>query len=723
MAERSAGQAVGRAPRADRPDVVRNVALVGPSGGGKTTLLEHLLAAHGVVARPGSVESGTTVSDSDEAEHRQLRSVGVAFASYAVKGLKVNVVDTPGYADFVGELRAGLRAADCALFVVSAAEPLDGATAALWRECDAVAMPRAVVVTKLDHPRADFAGTLSAVQAAFGNKAMPIYLPVDGATALVGLLSGRVYDHSAGPGDPSQRSPDSAEQALVDEHRGPLIEAVIEESEDETLMDRYLDGQDIDLDTLIGDLEQAVAGGTFFPVLATAAPRGLGLVELDEVIAGGFPAPAEHPLPPVFTVAGARVEGVSCDAGGPLLAEVVKTTSDPYLGRVSVVRMFSGTLRPDAAVHVSGHSSAFRSGGGASGAPVGQAAADGSGDASGHVDHDEDQGVGALSAPLGAAMRPVDLAVAGDIVAIARLSRAETGDTLSDPARPLVMEPWTMPEPLLPMAVVAHARSDEDKLSAGLGRLAAEDIALRVEHNPDTRQLVLWTMGESHAEVLLDRLATRHGVRVDRVDVEVPMRETFARPGKGHGRHVKQSGGHGQFAVCDIEVEPLPSGAGFEFADRVVGGAVPRQFIPSVEKGIVAAMKRGVASRHPLVDVKVTLVDGKAHSVDSSDMAFQTAAGLALRDAAQSSAVTMLEPVDDVRVLVADEHVGAVMGDLSSRRARVLGSEMAPDGRTVVHAEVPAVELVHYATQLRSISHGTGSFQRGFARFDPAPHP
>ncbi|MGH3455729.1 MAG: elongation factor G-like protein EF-G2 [Nocardioidaceae bacterium] len=703
MADRASGPAGadGPAPTVDRPDQIRNVVLVGPSGGGKTTLVEHVLLAHGVITRPGTVEAGTTVSDHDDAEHKQQRSVGLSVMPYVTGDTKVNLIDTPGYADYVGELRAGLRAADCALFVVSSSEQLDGATQMLWHECEMVGMPRAVAITKLDHDRADWEGTLAAVQSAFGTKVMPLYLPVSDGTALAGLLSQLVFDHASG--ERKQRDPDEAEQALIESARGDLIEAVIEESEDESLMDRYLSGEEVPFDTLVDDLETAVARASFFPVIPLAAPTGLGLAELDEIVTRGFPGPAEHPMPAVFTVAGASVSDVTCEPDGPLLAEVVKTMTDPYLGRVSLVRVFSGTLRPEDSVHVSGHSSAFREG------------------ETGHTDHDEDERVGGLSGPLGKAMRNLDKSIAGDLCAVAKLSKAETGDTISDKAKPFVMEPWTMPEPLLPIAVEAQTKSDEDKLSQALNRLAAEDPSLRVENNVETRQLVLWTMGESHTNVLIDRLADRYSVKVDRIDVKVPLRETFARGGKGRGRHVKQSGGHGQYAICEIEVEPLPSGSGFEFVDKVVGGAVPRQFIPSVQKGVVTQMGRGVATGNQVVDIRVTLFDGKAHSVDSSDMAFQTAGGLALKDAAENADVSLLEPVEDVKVLIADDYVGAVMGDLSSRRARVLGSESAPGGRTVIHAEVPALELVRYATELRSMSQGTGSFSRTFVRYDAVP--
>jgi elongation factor G len=670
----------GDAPVAQGPEGIRNVVLVGPAGSGKTTLVEALLVSAGVLSRGGTTDAGTTVTDHDEVEHRQQRSVGLAVAPLTHRGVKVNLVDTPGYADFVGELRAGLRAADAAMFVVAANEGVDEPTKTLWRECAAVGMPRAVVVTKLDHARADYDGVVARAQAEFGDKVVPVFLMESGG--LVGLLSD---DHAH------------------DVQRGSLIEAVIEESEDETLMDRYLGGEEVDRDSLVADLETAVARGSFHPVIPVDAPGQVGTAELLDLVVQGFPSPSEHALPQVFTPAGAAGPAITCDPQGPLVAEVVKTTTDPYVGRVSVARVFSGTLRPDDTVHVSGHFSAFF------------------GEGSGHEDHDEDERIGALSVPLGATLQPLPVALAGDICAVTKLTRAETGDTLSDRDTPLVLRPWTMPEPLLPVAVQPRTKADEDRLGQGLQRLSAEDPSLRVEHNAETHQIVLWCMGEAHADVVLERLASRHGATVDQVELVVPLRETFGASATGHGRHVKQSGGHGQYAVCDITVEPLPPGSGFEFAESVVGGAVPRQFIPSVEKGVRAQMEKGVAAGYPLVDIKVTLTDGKAHSVDSSDMAFQTAGALALREAAAGARLNLLEPFDEVAVMVPDDLVGPVMSDLSGRRGHVLGSESVADGRTVVRAEVPQVEITRYAVELRSFTRGAATFTRQFARYQPMP--
>ncbi|HWF79255.1 MAG TPA: elongation factor G-like protein EF-G2 [Streptosporangiaceae bacterium] len=701
MAEKATSGAAGRAPSAGQPESVRNVVLVGHSGAGKTTLVEALLAATGTTQRMGRVEDGTTVSDFDEVEIRQQRSVNLTLAPFTHAGIKVNLLDTPGYADFIGDLRAGLRAADAALFTVSSADGVDGVTKMLWDECASSGTPRAVVISKLDHHRGSFDEALDSCRAAFGSSVAPIYLPVgDGqgtVNGLIGLLSERYFEYSGGKR--TERDPDEGDLDRLAEARGSLIESVIEESEDESLMDRYLSGEVIDQKVLIDDLEKAVARGSFYPVIPVAAHQGIGLEELLELMTQAFPAPDEHPLPTVTTPDGKSVSGIKSDPNGPLLAEVVKTTSDPYVGRISLVRVFSGTLRPDATVHVSGHGRA----------------------ASGHPDHDADERIGALTSPLGKTQRSISACAAGDICAVAKLTSAETGDTLSDKDQPLLMESWTMAEPLLPIAITAKSKADEDKMSQALARLVAEDSTLRLENNPETHQLVLWCMGEAHTDLLLDRLSTRYGVAVETTPLRVPLRETVAGKAQGLGRNVKQTGGHGEFAICHIELESLPSGGGFEFVDKIVGGVVPRQFIPSVEKGIRTQMEQGVVAGYPMVDIKVTLYDGKAHSVDSSDMAFQKAGRAALRDAADKATPQLLEPVDEVSVLIGDDYVGAVMSDLSARRGRVLGTEPVAGGRTLVKAEIPELELVRYSIDLRSMSQGTGSFSRSYLRYEPLP--
>lgn len=688
------------APITSDPFSIRNVVLVGGSGSGKTTILEGLLAATHVIERQGTVEEGTTVSDHDDAERRTHRSVGLSLAPILHDGVKINLIDAPGYADYLGDLRAALRSADAALFVISAVDGISGTTRILWDECAAVRMPRAVLVTKLDNPRADYDGVVQACREAFGASVLPLMLPLYSSKAevgsLMGLLTGEVIDY--GSGTRAVREPVGDEVGKLDRNREALVEAIITESDDDILLDTYLEGGELDGPALLADLGKAVAKATFFPIMPMAAPGGIGTTELLQLIVDGFPAPPNAWIPETVARNGDLVE-MQCDPDGPLLAEVVKTMADPYVGRISIVRVFSGTLTADSTVHIAG------SGTRAEGAEL----------------HQSDERIGQLSIPLGKLQRPTTTAIAGDLCAIAKLGNAETGDTLSSPETPLVMLPWNPPEPMLPIAIKAKASSDEDKLATGLARLAAEDPTLRLEQNPETGQLVLWCMGEAHAEVAFDRLAEKFGVAIERVPYRVSLRETFQGKATGKGRHVKQSGGHGQYAVCDIAVEPLPAGSGFEFVDKVVGGSVPRQFIPSVEKGVRQQLLRGVAAGYPLVDIKVTLFDGKSHSVDSSDVAFQMAGALGLKDAASQTKIALLEPVVEMTILVDDEHVGTVMSDLSSRRGRVTGSEAQVAGRTLIRAEVPELEVTSYAIDLRSMARGTGTFTREYLGHEPMP--
>jgi elongation factor G len=676
----------GPAPAPRPAERVRNVALVGHAAAGKTTLAEALLVATGALTRAGRVEDGTTCLDSEEVEVRQQRSVSLGVATVEHDGHRITLLDTPGSPDFVGELRAGLRAADAALFVVSAVAGVDATTVQLWEECAAVGMPRAVVITQLDRARADVEETVRLCQTMLGAGVYPVHLvergPDGSVAGLVSLLQ------------PGAEAPDA------DRLRSELIEGIIGESEDEALMERYLAGDELVQGDLMSDLETAVARGHFHPVLCAAPLQGIGLDALLYLLVSGFPCPMEHGCPPATRPDGSPAPALSCDPDGPLVAEVVKTTTDPYLGRVSLVRVFSGTLRPDTPVHVSGHGLADR----------------------GHPDHDVDERVGAVSSPLGASLRPVAACPAGDICAVARLAAAETGDTLSSPEDPRLVPPWDLPTPQLPVAVEAASRADEDRLATALSRLVAEDPTVRLERRPDTGQLLLWCVGEAHAEVLLERLRTRHGVGVNTVPVRVPMVETLAGPARVTGRLVKQSGGHGQYAIVVVEAEPGEPGSGIVFEQRIVGGTVPGQYHGSVEKGIRAQVEKGVNGDRPIVDARFTLVDGKAHSVDSSDAAFQAAGALAVREAAAAAGTRVLEPWCEVEVVVPGEYVGAVMSDLSGRRARVTGSDADPErDRTTVRAEVPEVELLGYAGALRSVSHGTGGFTRRPLGYEPAP--
>lgn len=660
------------APAPASPREIRNVVLVGPAGAGKSTLFERLVAARVEGRRPKGDD--------------RVASTGLVAASFASGEVVVNLLDTPGNPDFVGDVRAGLRAADAALFVISGADGLDDATRMLWRECTATGMPRAIAVTRLEQARADFDETVATCRRVFGD-AQSIAVPVqpDGpGTTVTGLVD------------------------LIAERRSDVVEAIIEESEDETLLQRYLEGEEVSVATLRDDLHAAVSTARFFPVLPTNATTGVGVEELLDLFEHGLPSPADVALPQIWRTNGGDFGTVTCDPAGPLVAEVVRTSTDQFVGRQSLVRVFSGTLRPDDPVHVSGHLQQFTHG------ELGLG---------GHDDHDEDlDRVGALAAPLGEESRPKAAAIAGELVLVSRLAGAETTDTLSSPKQPALVEPWVLPEPLLPVAIHARSKGDEDKLASVLQTLVSEDVTMRLDLNAETHQVVLWTMGPAHVALLTRALEEQHHVAVEAEPLRTALRETFVTPCDVQGRLVKQSGGHGQYAVCQLRIEPLPRGGGFEFVDKVVGGSVPRQFIASVEKGARAQLERGVLHGYPTVDVRVTLLDGKAHSVDSSDMAFQTAAAQALRDAANESTVSMLEPIDEVDIEVADESVGSALADLRGRRGQVHGTEPAAhEGRTLIHAEIPALELSRYPIDLRSVSHGTGTFSRRFARYDYLP--
>ncbi|MGC3955826.1 MAG: elongation factor G-like protein EF-G2 [Propionicimonas sp.] len=663
------------------PDQVRNVVLIGNAGSGKTSLFEQLLKARIAGYR----------GEKEDAE----RAAQLYIASVENRGTLTNLLDAPGHPDFVGELRAGIRAADAAIFVISAADDIDGAAVALWEECTAANLPRIIALTKLDAGHADFDASVSAAQAAFGEGVLPTHVPTLSAPGVIsgniGLLSLEEHDYS---GSEVVNRQLSADDDQVEAYRGSLIEAIIQEAEDDALMDRYLSGEELDTDYLLDDLMKAVATANLFPVLPVASNTGVGVEELLRLIAHGFPTPSLHPNPPVTSPSGEELPVPASDPDGPLVAQVIRTTTDPFAGRLSMIRIFSGTLKAEDIVHVSGH-------GGRS------------------DNHDTDERIGQIQVAVGTELKPRPSAIAGEIVMVPKLTTAETGDTISAKERPAVVERWELPQPLLPLAIRAATRNDEDKLPAALNRLVVEDTTVRLDRGSND-QLVLWTTGQAHADLLLARLVERYGVKVEQDELKIALRETFIGKATALGRHVKQSGGHGQYAVCNIEVEPLERGAGFEFVDKVVGGAVPRQFIPSVEKGIRTQLEKGVFAGYPMVDIRVTLFDGKAHSVDSSDMAFQLAGSLAIKEAAKPGVVALLEPIDLVTVTVGEEYLGPVMTDLSGRRGQLLGTD-SENHKAIIRALVPQSELARYAIDLRGIAHGSGTFSREFHGYELLP--
>ena len=672
------------------PSEIRNVALVGHHAAGKTTLAEALLLSTGVLSRQGSVEKGTTVCDFEPEEISRQLSISFAIAPCSVDGVKINLLDTPGYADFGTDMRDALSVADLAVVVVSATDGVQAQTEDAWRAAADLGMARIVVIDKLDRERADFDRTLAEVRAAFGAGVAPVELPIgaeSGFRGVIDLLDDRatLYDTASGPpvrgvDGPVPEDLEVAEHAVHEQ----LVEGIV--VGDDELMARYLEGEPIDRAELQSSLASGVASGAVFPVLCCSGTTGVGVDRLARLLVELCPSPDRSRRAQV--VAGGTTAEVAADPSGPPLVVVCKTLSDQHAGRLSLCKVLSGTLKPDTVLT--------------------------------NPRTHADERLHVLSSLRGHDATPVDAVVAGDFVAIPRLAGSLTGDTLAPKDKPVTVVFSAAEAPALAVAVAPASRADEDKLMSALQRLCEEDRSLTVSRNDEAHQTVLGVSGEVHLAVTLERLSRKFGVTVERQEVAIPYRETISKPAAAEGKHKKQSGGHGQFGVCHLRVEPLGRGEGFQFHDEVVGGAIPRQYIPAVEKGVIEAMARGGAYGYPEVDVSVTVDDGKYHSVDSSELSFKTAAMLAFREAVAHAGPVLLEPVSKVVVTVPAELQGDVLGDLNSRRGRIVGTE-ATDSLQEVTAMVPTAELARYAVDLRALTGGRGRFRAEHDHYDPVP--
>jgi elongation factor G len=673
------------------PSDIRNVALVGHHGAGKTTLAEALLVASGAIPRQGSVERGTTVCDFEPEETSRQLSVSLATAPFDVDGVRVNLLDAPGYADFAGDVQLALTLADMAVVVVSATDGVQAQTEDAWRAAAALGLPRVVVVDKLDRERADFDRTLADVRRAFGTGIAPVELPIGAESAFRGVIdllddTATVYEPGAGPPVVGVEGPIPDDLATTEhEVHEQLVEGIVVGDDD--LMTRYLDGETIARSELEASLAGGVAAGVVFPVLCCSGTTGVGVDRLARLLVELCPPADRHR--PVTVRAGEGTVDVPCDPDGQPLLVVAKTLSDHHTGKVSLCKVLSGTIRPDAVLTN----------------PRTRA----------------DERLHVLQVLRGHEATAADEAVAGDLVAVPRLAGTVSGDTLAPKGSPVVVELPDPGPPPLSVAVRPASRNDDDKLMSAIQRLCEEDGSLRVSRNDETHQTVLGVTGEVHLAVTLERLSRKFGVSVEREDVVVPYRETISRPAAAEGRHKKQSGGHGQFGVCHLRIEPLGRGDGFAFHDEVVGGAIPRQYIPAVEKGVVEAMAQGGAFGYPVVDVAVTLDDGKHHSVDSSEMAFKMAGILAFRQAATEAGPVLLEPISRVTLTVPADLQGEALGDLHARRARIQGTEVGDGGLQTVTALVPTAELAHYAVDLRAVTGGRGRFRAEHDHYDAVP--
>ena len=664
---------------------VRNIVLVGHGGSGKTSLAEALLYRSGATTRMGKTTEGNTVTDFDDEEIRRQISISTALAPIEWSEHKINILDTPGYADFIGEMRAAMRVADLAVFVVSAVEGLEVQTQVAWNYANELGLPRIVFVNKLDRENSSFRSTLEQLIDAFGKSIAPLSLPLGREHDFRGVIS--VTDAAAyGYDDKGQATEEEVpddRRARLDEVRTNLLDSVAESDDD--LLERYLEGTEPTRDEIIKALHEGIDDATIFPVLVGSATKLIGVDRLADVVVNAGPSPLDRP--PVESETGEVRES---KPDSPMSALVFKTMTDPYVGRVSFFRVFSGSVRGDSTIH--------------------------------NASKKADERVGHVFTMRGKSQEQLPEVVAGDIGAIAKLHQTTTGDTLADKTAPVVLPGIEPPEPLLPKAIAPKTKGDEDKLMIGLQKTIEEDPSLRLERSDETHQTILWGMGDAHLDVVLHHLKDKYSVEVEEVPFKVPYRTTVRSKAEGLGRHVKQSGGHGQYGIANLRVEPLPRGEGFSFEDKIFGGAIPNQWIPSVEKGVAAAMNDGLGTGFPMIDVKVELYDGKYHSVDSSDFAFQMAGSLGIRDAAEKAGVSLLEPVWTLEVMVPETYTGDIMGDLQKRRGIPEGIEPVGAGRQIVRAKVPFAEITHYATDLRSRTGGQGTFSWQFSHYQEVPH-
>jgi elongation factor G len=651
---------------------IRNVALVGHGGAGKTTLAEALLSSSGAISRMGRVEDGTTVCDFDPEEARRRISVSLALAPFELDGHKINVIDTPGYADFIGDVQAALSVADLAVFVVSAVEGVEVQTEAAWRLAAARRIPRVVFVNKLDRERASFERTLDQLKARFGAGIAPLELPIGRESEFRGVVdlltdTAITYDGSSPQGSegPIPAEMEAEEHSVHD----ALVEGIV--VADDELMERYLNEEKISTDELSKTLGVGVAAGTVYPVLCCSATTLVGLDRILRFLVEEGPEP--------------HVTGDD----GATAAFVFKTLVDPYVGRVNLFKVLQGVVKADVTL------------------------------LNGRTMHDER--MHQLSTMRGKEQEPAAEVHAGDIAAIAKLADTTTGDVLAVRGADVAVEELVPPSPVLSVAIHARSKGDEDKLATALHRLIDEDPALHLEQDPETHQTVLSGMGETHLSIALERLARKYGVEVETEDRKVPYRETITTTAEAEGKYKKQTGGHGQFGIAWLRLEPLPRGSGFEWVDAIVGGAIPRNLIPAVEKGVREVMTHGGVYGFPVVDVRVTCFDGKSHPVDSSEMSFKMAASIGFKDAIAKADPILLEPVSELVVTVPEANQGDIMGDLNAKRGRIHGSSSVGDGEVEIEALVPTSEILRYAIDLRSLTGGRGRFTATHAHYDPVP--
>ncbi len=667
---------------------LRNVAIVGHGSEGKTTLTEAIMFNAGLIDRMGKVEDGNTVSDYDAEEIRRGISISASLAPVEHKDVKINFIDAPGYFDFVGEMVQAMHLADSALIVVGAMSGVAVGTEKAWDMCEKKGMPRMIFVNQMDREHADYQKVFHELKEKYGTHVAPIACPIleggkiTGYVDIVSMkayrINGKAYAETEIPGDLAD---------FIEECREALVEAAAET--DDALLEKFFGGEELSEEEIISGLRTGINQGQVAPMLGGAAAPNLLIAPLVDAIVKFLPSPADRPAVTVTDVKSGEEIALSCDESAPFAAQVIKTVADPFVGKLSIFRVYSGSLK--------GGSSFL------------------------NVSRDKTEKVGSISSMRGKKQVEMDRIIAGDIGAIAKLQNTGTGDSICDPARPVRFADMEFPAPCISMAVNVMKEGEEDKVFGGLVRLEEEDPTFELEKTTDTIETLIKGMGELHLEVIIKKLENKFGVSAKLSEPKVAYRETIRKAVKAEGRHKKQSGGHGQFGHCWIEFEPLYDGQDFEFVDKVVGGVVPRQFIPAVEKGLRENLSRGVLAGYPIVGIRATLYDGSYHAVDSSEMAFKTAARLALRKGCSEASPVLLEPIYKVNVQIPDEYMGDIIGDMNRRRGRIMGMNPLEGGLQEVMAEVPQAEMFRYATDLRSMTQARGTFDMTFERYEEVP--
>lgn len=667
--------------KAYSPQDIRNVAIVGHSGAGKTMLVEHMLYTAGAADRIGTTEAGNTHSDFDPLETKRKISINAALLPIEWHGVKINMIDVPGFPDFVGDLEAVARVVDSMIFVVEAKRDLDVGFDLAWEAADKHGLARCIFVNKLEKDNSDYDGLIDTLHERFGRKVVNVQVPIGTQSSFSGvldLLNMKVYK-GKDRGVEIEDIPDDylAEAAL---RREKMMDAAAEGDDD--LAMKYLDGEELTEQEIEHGLLFGTKEGKVVPLLLGSAATGIGVATLLDRIVGELPSPIYHP----FSVGGQLYPE---DDQGPLAGFVFKTTADPFVGKINFVRIFSGTLKADDIVL--------------------------------NVTQGHDEKIHNFFIPHGKEMEPATEVRAGDICAVAKLQDTRTGDTLTSKTKPLQLDPMILPDPIYRVAIHPISKTDEDKLGPALQKILQEDPTLHYIREPNTHQELLAGMGDIHIETAVDKLKVRFGVSVEIVEAKVPYKETLKGSAKAQGKYKRQTGGKGQYGDCHLEVGGLQRGGGFRFENVVVGGAIPKNYIPAVEKGVKEAMERGILAGFPVVDVEAKVFDGSYHDVDSSEMAFKMAGQMAFRACAEKAQPVILEPIYEMEVDVPDETVGDVVGDLNTRRGRMQGMEPSAAGRTMIKASVPLATMMRYALDLRSLTKGRGRFKQSLLGYEELP--